>query len=260
MKSIDLNADVGEGGSEDAPIIALVTSANISCGAHAGNPATIRSALAQCRTHGVAAGAHPGYADPDSFGRRALHPTPAVLRSQLLRQLESFAAAAQREQVQISHAKPHGALYAEANHSPELAATLVECVCEVLGPVALLAPPSGCLSAAAVQAGIRHVAEGFADRRYLADGSLVPRSHPQSVIANPIDCAQQALSIALDATATALDASTFQIMAQSLCIHGDTPGSLDRLRAVREALQRAGCRLEPAANADPYRYANGNLA
>ncbi len=245
---IDLNADLGEGAANDPMMIPLVSSANISCGAHAGNEKTIRTALALCAEAGVEVGAHPGYADPETFGRRALSLTQAELRSQLLMQLEWFATLAASEGMSIAHVKPHGALYLQSDRSPELAGCLAAAVAEIFPRVAWFCPWGGCQQLAAGAAGFIPVFEGFADRRYLADGSLAPRHLDGAVIDAPEDCARQAKSIVVQRNATTVEGGRVALQAETLCVHGDGDGAVQRLLAVRLALLDAGWQIRPPRN------------
>ena len=236
---IDLNCDAGEGG-DDAALFAVVTSVNIACGGHFGDESTMRAAVRLARDAGVAVGAHPSYPDREGFGRRRLELDPAALGASLRAQIESLRAIAAPEGVTLSHVKPHGALYNASAGDPELA-----------GVVAAGSPSDLTLFGAASSAGLgawraagrRAVAEAFADRRYERDARLRARSEPDALIDDPGEAASQAVSIALEGVATAVDGSRVALPAESICVHSDTPGAPGIVTAVREALEGAGVRV-----------------
>ena len=185
MRTIDLNADLGEGGSQDAALIALASSANIACGGHAGNDDTMRAAIDGCISAGVAIGAHPGYEDRENFGRRPMDLEPAAVAELVSRQIGRFAKLAARAGAEIHHVKPHGALYHQADHDPALAAAVAESVMCLLPGCGFYVPPAGALAVAGEAAGLDVWAEGFVDRRYQENGALVPRGEPGAVIGSP---------------------------------------------------------------------------
>lgn len=240
MRAIDLNSDLGEGGLRDRELLALATSANIACGGHAGDDRTMRKTLAACLLRGVAIGAHPGYEDRESFGRRPLQLSPSAVASQVSRQLERLAKMAGEAGASIHHVKPHGALYNQADRQPELADAITSAVQQVLPGCQLYAPPAGALAAAAAAAGIPVRLEGFADRRYRPDGTLVPRGQPGACILCPDEAAAQALEIACHRRVRTLGGTLLALPAESLCVHGDGPEAVELLRAVRQALAAAG--------------------
>lgn len=220
-----LNIDLGELPDEDEELYRLAHIASIACGGHAGDDASIRTALARCARHGTRAGAHPSYVDREGFGRRALEVTPEVLRAQVAEQCARLAGHAAPLGVLLEYAKPHGALYHSANRDPALARALVSAVGEVLGSrVTIIGPPSGALREAAREAGLSFAREGFADRGALPDGSLVPRGQPGALITDPALARDSAVRLARSG---ALD---------TLCVHGDTPGAVSVAREVRAAL------------------------
>jgi len=240
MRVIDLNADLGEGGSQDAALIALVSSANIACGGHAGDEATMRAAIDACLAAGVVIGAHPGYEDREHFGRRALEISPAAVTDLVVRQVARLA-----EMTPLHHVKPHGALYNQADHDPELAAAVVKGVASVVPACLFYAPPGGALAAAAKTAGLRLCAEGFADRRYTESGNLVPRGEAGAMIEEVGAAVAQAMQIACKGRVETTAGTWFPLSAQTLCVHGDSPHALETLRAVRQALIEAG--IKPQA-------------
>jgi UPF0271 protein len=220
-----LNIDLGELPDEDEQLYALAHVANIACGGHAGDEASIRQALERCTRHGTRAGAHPSYVDREGFGRRALDVTPEVLRAQVAEQCARLAEQAKAVGVPLEYAKPHGALYHSANRSPALARAVVTAVREVLGPqVVIIGPATGALSEAAHDASLAYAREGFADRGTLPDGNLIPRGQPGAVITDPQVARENTVRLARGGTI------------DTLCVHGDTPGAVAVAREVRAAL------------------------
>jgi UPF0271 protein len=230
MRMIDLNADLGEGGTEDELLLGLVSSCNIACGGHAGSDDTMRRTLAHALAAGVALGAHPGYEDRENFGRRELELPPQAITELVVRQVEKLAALAHEMGADLHHVKPHGALYNQANREKPLADAVIAGVLEVSPKLRLYAPPDGALAAAARAAGMTVRAEGFADRRYQDDGSLQPRSQPGAVIESPEEAVAQALALA--------NSGRFE----TLCAHGDGGHAATLLLAIRSALENAGFR------------------
>ena len=241
---IDLNADLGEGGDNDALILPLVSSANIACGAHAGDVDTMRRTMDAALAAGVAIGAHPGYEDRAGFGRRPILLDHGVLRGSIMRQLDAFLQTARECGASPRHVKPHGALYNQADRDSALARLFVECVKSHLPGCRLYCPPAGALAASAREAGLAVVAEGFADRRYQRDGSLVPRDQPAAVITDPEEAASQAEGIALHSTVVTCGGETIALPVQTLCAHGDSPDALRILRAIRRRLLDAGLAIK----------------
>ena len=230
---IELNSDVGEGesglaGGHDAAIIPLVSAVNIACGAHAGDTATIERTIALATATGAAIGAHPSYPDREGFGRRHLDMEPAALETSLVAQIEAVVAVARSAGAAVRHVKVHGALYNEAARDAAMAAVVVRAVARVSRELLVIGPPESSLLDVAEAAGLRSMAEGFADRAYEPDGSLRSRSLPGAVHADPVVAARQAVELA----ATGRYAT--------LCVHGDTPGAPAIAAAVRRALTEAG--------------------
>lgn len=234
--TIDLNADLGEGGMQDEELMRFISSANIACGGHAGNPDTVRTAIEAARRHGVAIGAHPGYQDPEHFGRRHLSLPVDEIRTQIREQLELFISLCP----EIHHIKPHGALYHQSNQHPEIAAMLCTLV-QRLAPHALLyVPPFGELVKAVAGSGLQHCPEGFIDRRYLSDGSLCPRNETNALITDPDEALAQALQIARDQQVTPVTGPGIPLPARTLCIHSDSPDAIRLLAHVRQHLEANG--------------------
>ena len=228
MRRIDLNADLGEGGTEDEALLGLVTSANIACGGHAGDKETMWRSINLALASGVAIGAHPGYEDPEHFGRRAMTLPLEQITDLVHRQVESLATLATAAGTRLHHVKPHGALYNQAARDPALAAAVVEGIARVSPELALYALPDSALAEAGRAAGLTVRAEGFADRRYRDDGSLMPRGEPGAVIKDVDAAVAQALEIAGKGTV------------DTLCVHGDGVTAVAILRELRGKLAGAG--------------------
>ena len=252
---IDLNSDVGESygawsmGQDDA-LMPLVTSANIACGAHAGDPVVMARTIRLAAAHGVAIGAQPGYPDRDGFGRRDLAMTPEELASSLLAQLGALAAIARSEVgAELRHVKPHGALYNRAARDPALAETIARTVARFSRDVVLVGLAGSALVDAGRDAGLAIAAEAFADRAYEADGSLRARGLPGAVLESPDEAARQARTIVVDGLVRAHDGSVVEVRADTLCIHGDTPDAPAYARQVRETLAADGVAIAPVGRA-----------
>jgi UPF0271 protein len=248
---MDLNADLGESFGhwtlgDDAALVGHLTSANLACGFHAGDFRVMEATVALCREAGVAVGAQPGYPDLLGFGRRALPFDPEEVESLVRYQIGALEAFCRAHRVEMQHVKPHGALYNQAAADPALAAAIARAAARFSTDLALFGLASSePMASAAADAGLRFVPEAFADRRYMADGSLQPRTVDGALITDARVAADQAVSIAVDASVTADDGSRVAISAGSICCHGDTPGAQGIVAAVREALEAAGVRVAP---------------
>lgn len=253
MPTIDLNADVGEGfgtgpHGDDAALIALVSSANIACGGHAGDEASMRRCLAQCAAHGVAAGAHPSYPDREGFGRRAMDIAPARLRDALREQILSLASIAGAMGLRLGHVKPHGALYNHAAVDAATAALVAEVIAAVDPEMVLVGLAGSRLLEAGRERGLRTLAEGFADRRYTRDGLLVPRAHPRALIGDAGEAAAQVVDLVHGRGVRSIEGTRVAMAVQTVCVHGDGAQALDFARELRQALAVVGVRIEaPAA-------------
>jgi len=247
-RTIDLNGDVGEGFGpyaigRDRDLIPLLSSANIACGFHAGDPRTMRETVERCIEAGVAVGAHPGLPDRAGFGRRALALTAQEAADDLLYQLGALDAFVRAAGGRIRHVKLHGALYHMADRSEALAEAVAQAVRRFDPAIGLFVPPDGLLERAARAAGLKTAAEAFADRRYGADGRLLPRGSAGAVLERPEEAAAQALDIASRGVVRTADGGTAEVRAGTLCIHGDSPGAPEIAAAVRRALEREGWRI-----------------
>lgn len=242
MKYIDLNADLGEGCGDDLAIIPLLSSANISCGAHAGSEADILKALQACKQHQVCVGAHPSYPDRTNFGRQALTMSAAELTTSLQQQLSYFQTLADATGISMSYVKPHGALYNQAAVDIQLATLVTDVVKAHRADLAVLTLPDGAMFHAAKAAGLPVYQEAFADRAYLASGQLVPRSQPGAVLDHQA-ALQQSLRLVQTGSINSIDHQQIQLNADSLCLHGDSPEALQLARDLSSALQQAGVHI-----------------
>ena len=237
MKRIDLNCDLGEGAGIEAEVMPGITSANIACGAHAGDDATMRRVAELAGSHGVNVGAHPGFADRENFGR-VERPVAGTEAAQLvLEQLERWAAVTGRVP---AHVKLHGALYHQVAREPELAEAVATALVRDWPQAAVYAPAGSALARIARARGLRVAEEVFADRSYRADGTLRPRSEPGATIADVARASSQARQLALTGKATAADGSGVALRADTLCLHGDGPEAVALARRLREDLTAAG--------------------
>jgi len=231
--NIDLNADVGEGfgvhaHGDEAALMAQISSANIACGFHAGDPSTMARTVALAVKHGVALGAHPGLPDLAGFGRRAMAVTPSEARDLVTYQLGALAAFARRHGQRLTHVKPHGALYTMAEQDAEIAVAIAQAVAEAGEGLLVVGLSGGQLVRAGEAAGLSVAHEVFADRAYLPDGTLLPRDRPGAVLTDPEAVAAQAVRLARTQRA------------DTLCLHGDTPGAAALAAVVRAALEAEG--------------------
>lgn len=246
--AINLNADLGEGFGpwhmgDDAAMLDIVASANIACGGHAGDPNTMRRAVLLAKERGVSIGAHPSYPDLQGFGRRAMAMSPEELESQIAFQIGALAAIAVLEATRVTHVKPHGALNNLACVDRAVADTICRTMHAVDRTLILLAPAASQLVIAGRAAGLAVVEEIFADRAYLPDGQLVPRSRPDAMIHGPAACLAHVLAM-LDAGALiAIDGTCIATPIGSICVHGDSPDAVAVARHLREQLGIRGHRI-----------------
>jgi UPF0271 protein len=225
LRTIDLNADLGEGFPNDEALMALVTSASLACGGHAGDESTMRHALSEAARRGVVVGAHPGFADREGFGRREQTCSADLVETLVLGQVARLSREADALGVPIRYIKPHGALYNQAQRDRAIAEGVVAAAGRVGLPV--LGQPRSVLAELAGASGLRFFAEGFPDRRYLPDGRLVPRTDPRALLHDPAEIEAHVVRLAESGVET-------------LCIHGDDPNAVSNVRLVRNVLQRHG--------------------
>ncbi|MCU1657368.1 MAG: hypothetical protein JWO57_2024 [Pseudonocardiales bacterium] len=249
---MDLNADLGEGFGtwrlgDDEALLEVVTSANVACGFHAGDPVTMRRVCAGAVERGVAIGAQVGYRDLAGFGRRRIDVAPDELAADVLYQIGALDACARPGGGRVQYVKPHGALYNTAADDPGQAGAVADAVAAFDRSLPLLGLPDSALADAAAERGLPFVAEAFADRAYLPTGRLVPRDQPGAVLTEPAAVSARAVAFAVDGLVIAVEGSRVAITAASVCVHGDTPGAVALARAVRDGLVAAGITVEPFA-------------
>lgn len=234
---IDLNCDVGEGCAVEERLMECVTSVNIACGAHAGCRETMDASLALAQSAGVAVGAHPGYEDRDNFGRLELVLAPSEVEDLVARQLHELGELAQARGMSLRHLKPHGGLYHVAMRDPDTAGAIARVVAEYDPGMSLVGMTGSALAHAAEEQGLRYLREAYADRAYLASGELVPRGSGGGVWRDVTRVVDQVLGIVTRGEVIAVDGAQVAIVADTICLHGDTPGVVELACAVRDALE-----------------------
>ncbi len=240
---VDLNADLGEGAPDDAELLALVSSANIACGWHAGDARLMQATVVAALERGVAIGAHPSYPDRENFGRSEMQLTPEQVRADVIYQVGALDALVRAAGGRLHHVKPHGALYNQAARDPALADAIAAAVLDVNPSLAVYGLAGGELLKAAERAGLRAVAEVFADRGYRADGSLVPRSQPGALIHDTDEAVARTLRMVSEGVVQAVSGEIVPLQAQTICLHGDGPHAIAFARAIHQALNQAGVAL-----------------
>lgn len=250
MSNIDLNCDCGESFGpwpmgDDATVLPHVSSANIACGGHAGDPVTMRKTVRLCKALGISAGAHPGYPDLSGFGRRSIPFSPDEVEAFVLAQIGALHAIARAEGVTLRHVKAHGALYNDAARSPALAQAIARAVAAFSRDLVLVGLAGSALLDAGEAVGLQVAGEAFADRAYEADGSLRSRTYSDALITDPADNLRQALAIVRDGRVTSIDGAQVPVRAATICIHGDTPGAAGRAATLRAGLIAAGVEVRP---------------
>ncbi len=233
--SIDINADVGEG-MDDEELFPFVTSANVACGFHAGDPSTMDRTVAKALARGVRVGAHPGHADKANFGRVAVELPADAVEQLVLYQVAALDGFVRGRGGRLTHVKPHGALYHQASEFPDVARSIAEAVRRFDAALVLVGAPGSLLLEAGREAGLPVAGEGFADRRYRPDGTLVSRREPGALLTDPEEAAEQAVHLARDGWVEAEDGSRVSVKPDTICLHGDTPGAASIARRVRERL------------------------
>jgi UPF0271 protein len=242
--AIDLNADLGEG-MDDAAILPFVTSANIACGMHAGDPETMDRTVALALSRGIRVGAHPGYADRENFGRAPVSMSLKAVEDLVLYQIAALDGFVRSRGGVLSHVKPHGALYNQAAEKLDLAKAIANGVQRFRPTLVLVGLAGSNLIQAGKEAGLPVAEEAFADRRYLPDAKLVPRSRAGAVLHSPTEASAQAVLIAKEGAVIAENGSRISIRADTLCLHGDTPGAQAIAAAIRQTLESAGVTVAP---------------
>lgn len=252
--TIDLNSDLGENVpdrivSDDAAMLGLVSSANVSCGFHAGNPEGIRTTAEAATKNCVIIGAHPGYDDYEGFGRRALDVPAATLQAQVEYQIGALLGLTTAVGGSVAYVKPHGGLYNAIVHDEAQAKVVVAAVKAIDPSLVFLGLAGSVANRVAAEAGLSVAAEAFADRSYNPDGSLVSRAEPNAVLHDPQAVAERVLRLVQTGQVEAIDGSLVDVDAQSICFHGDSQGSIDMARAARELLESSGVTIAPFAGA-----------
>jgi UPF0271 protein len=252
MLEIDLNSDVGESfgrwalGDDEAMMLS-VTSANVACGFHAGDPSTLRRTCALAAQAGVTVGAQVGYRDLAGFGRRFIDMDPSDLIDDLIYQIGALQALARVAGTSVRYVKPHGALYNAAVHHHVQAQAVIDAVRAVDDRLPVLGLPGSVLLVLAERAGLRTVPEAFADRGYTPAGTLLPRNQPGALLSDPAVVAGRMVRLVTDGVITAVDGTDVKVDAGSICVHGDSPGAVDMAALVRQALQDTGITVQAFA-------------
>lgn len=241
MYKVDLNSDLGESFGAytmglDGQVIAHVSSANIACGYHAGDPLVMAETVAAAKAAGVAVGAHPGFPDLMGFGRRNMACSPKEIKAYIQYQMGALLAFAAAQGLKLQHCKPHGALYNMAAKDMDMAGAIAQAIAEVDKNVILLGLAGSLLLEAGRQAGLRTASEVFADRAYQADGSLVPRSKPGSVIHDKDEAIARTVRMVIEGKVTAITGEEVSIDAHSICVHGDNPSAVEFVKNIRAEL------------------------
>ncbi|MGF2949184.1 LamB/YcsF family protein [Microbacterium alcoholitolerans] len=254
MASIDLNSDLGENTAElvvsdDAAMLEIVTSANVSCGVHAGSPAGIRDTLSAAVANGVVVGAHPSYHDRENFGRTPMEPDSVTLQVELEQQLGTLIDQARAVGGAVAYVKPHGALYNMIARDERQAAVVVAAIRAIDPSLTLLGLAGGVVLSIASRAGLTVASEAFADRAYLPDGALVPRTQDGAVLHAPGAVAERMLRFAETGLIRAVDGADVRVDAQSICVHGDSAGSVAMAAGIRRILEASGVTIAPFAEA-----------
>jgi len=229
----------------DEDVMPNITSANIACGAHAGDPRVMRRTVRSAKQHGVAVGAHPGFADLQGFGRRELQWDPAEVEDSLIAQIGALAAISRAEGVPVRHVKAHGALYNMAARDRDLADAIAAAIKSFDASLIMFGLPKSPMIEAGLAAGLRVAAEGFADRAYEPDGSLTPRSRAGAVIHDPELVVDRAVRMIRDRVVLTPDGRTIPLVVDTICVHGDTPGAPELTRRIRAGLEAAGIHVRP---------------
>ena len=248
---IDINCDLGEGYGafsvgNDAEIMPYITSANIACGFHAGDPVTMAKTVRLAKKDNVAIGAHPSYPDIMGFGRREMQLTPEEIMSCTIYQIGALQGFAKAAGVSLQHVKPHGALYNTAAKDEETSKGVVEAVGALDDKLIILAPPKSALAKVAVDAGLRVAHEFFADRAYNADGSLVSRKQPNAIVREPREVVERVVDVIKEKEVLATNGKLVTLgEVHTICVHSDTPAAVSLVQALKKALIKAGIEVRP---------------
>jgi UPF0271 protein len=253
-RKIDINCDLGESYGhfkvgQDSKIMPHITSANVACGFHAGDPVTMAHTVKLAKKSGVAIGAHPGYPDLMGFGRREMKLNPEELKSYITYQVGALQAFAKASGTDLQHVKPHGALYDVAARDNNIARTIVEAVLSIDSKLIVLGPPHSMIAKTASRVGLHVALEAFADRAYNPDGTLVSRSQPGSVIEEPKLVVERARKMIEDGTVSAINGETVHLgQVHTVCVHGDTPNAADMARVLKASLLAAKIDVKPVGS------------
>ncbi|HGO6126518.1 5-oxoprolinase subunit PxpA [Burkholderia cepacia] len=243
MATIDLNVDIGEGGAHDDALLDYATSVNIACGWHAGDAVTMRRTAAAALARGIALGAHPGYPDREHFGRRSMEMNREDLYAAIQYQVAALGGIVKAMDGRLSHIKPHGALYHDAERDPSIADAIVSAVRDLDSSLAIYGLSGGRLVAAARAAGLVAIDETFADRAYRADGTLVPRSEPGAVIDDAALAGERAAAMVSSGGVEAQDGTWVPVVAQTVCLHGDALHAPEFAARIHAAMGRGGVQV-----------------
>jgi len=246
--SVDLNADLGEGSSHDAELFELISSANIATGFHAGDSDTMHAAISAANKQGVAVGAHPSFFDRENFGRKELTIPAEEVFAGMAYQLGIFQAIASALDVQPNHVKPHGALYNMAVRDARLADAIARAIESIDRKLILFAPDKSELARAGEAHGLQIAHEIFADRNYLNDGWLVPRTRPDALLQDPTEAAERVLRMLREGKVRSVDGLDVEVRGESICVHGDTPGAVEFARQLRTRLEHEGVKIKAPKN------------
>jgi UPF0271 protein len=240
---VDLNADLGEGAGHDAELFELISSANIATGFHAGDSDTMHDAFCEAKEHGVAVGAHPSFFDRENFGRKELKVSNEEVFDAVAYQLGIFQAIASAVGVRPNHVKPHGALYNMAVRDEELADAIARAIESVDPKLILFAPDKSELARAGEAHGLQIAREVFADRNYLNDGWLVPRTRPDALLRDPKKAAQRVLRMLREGKVCSVEGRDVDVRGETICVHGDTPGAVEFASELRTQLEGEGVKI-----------------
>jgi 5-oxoprolinase (ATP-hydrolysing) subunit A len=246
---VDLNADLGEGSGHDDELFRLITSANIATGFHVGDAGTMRAAVSAAQAHGVSIGAHPSLFDRQNFGRKEMEVTPEEIFDAVVYQLGVFQAIAEKAGMHANHVKPHGALYNMAARDKNLADAVARATKTVDSTLILFAPDRSALSRAGESNGLQIAREVFADRNYLANGTLVPRTRADALLRDPEEVSVRVVRMLREGKVRSVDGVDVDLRAETICVHGDTEGAVQFARALRSRLEKEGVRIRAPKSA-----------